>query len=645
MSVAIRHTALLVSQILLISFGVLAQLPVIKIDQKLVSKNISQDFYIYNEANNAPETLSDVLKRPNSFVPTNTKVAAFFASDAGHWLRFMLESDQSSAFILDFGALSFDELDVYLIDSAGKTTNFPHLSWKVLPENRPLKNEYFGYKLKLTEGKPVTIFVRGKNPKGTFRMPLRISTEAGFMSITYETERFYGIFFGVALFILAIGISFFFLSKDVSYLYYVLSVLFLVIQSAGLNSYFSSFLLKNAYWAADPTHANFFIPYYAFFHIAFLRNLLLDKTKTPKSIFKISYFCGFWALVVSGFMLLCLINTRVYFYMAYLVYVLYFSLIVNVVLNLIQGFKHNRSNAYFILISNTPFFLYLLFLILTNLRIVKQYSPYNIVMWCLLFDNIILCIGLAFRFNFISQSEVRLQVEINEQQNRTFEAEKKHQQEQLQRLEAQYKLQLEKERISRDLHDNIGSQLAYITSNIDYFSGKMAEMPDIQLKMESLGDHVRFTTQQLRDTIWAINKENILLTDFIKRVRNYVAKQVENNDEMIFELNKDEKLSFIVLSSSQALNLFRVIQEAINNIQKHSQATKITIDVFLKNAKINFKIIDNGKGFSLSQKKTESYGIENMQNRIAEMDGKFLLKSKPNIGTEINISVGALKIT
>lgn len=639
MSKILRHIAFIFFQILLANFEIYGQSPMVEVEHNLVSKNISQDFFIYNEVNNSPETLSDVLKKQDRFALTTTKVAAFFASNAGHWLRFKLVSEQNGTFVVDFGPLSFDELDFYVIDSAGKITTFPHLSWQTLPEKRPLKNEFFAYKLQLSKSKPLTVFVRGKNPKGTFRMPIRISSEEGFVAIINQTEHFYGVFFGVGLFIFSIGLSFFFLSKDNSYLYYVLSVLCLVFQSAGLNSYFSSFLLKNAPWIADPTHANFFIPFYAFFHIAYLRILLLDKTKTPKRIFKISYFFGAWTIIVALFMLFCLIDNRVYFYMAYLVYVLYFGLIINIILNLIQGFKHNPSSAYFILISNTPFFLYLLFLILTNLRIVKQYSPYNIVMWCLLFDNIILCIGLAFRFNFISKSEVRLQIEINEQQNRNFETERQHQQERIQRLEAQFKLKEEKERISRDLHDNIGSQLAYITSNIDYFSKKIPNSPNVQLKMESLSDHVRFTTQQLRDTIWAINKENVQVVDFIKRVRNYVAKQIENKEDLVFELNQDENLNTAVLSSSQALNLFRVIQEALNNILKHSQAKHLQFDILLNKAEIILKIKDNGVGFSFLQQKNESYGIENMQHRIEEIGGKFQISSQLNMGTEINLSI------
>jgi signal transduction histidine kinase len=200
-------------------------------------------------------------------------------------------------------------------------------------------------------------------------------------------------------------------------------------------------------------------------------------------------------------------------------------------------------------------------------------------------------------------------------------------------------LKEEKERISRDLHDNIGSQLAYITSNIDYFSRKVTGSADITQKLDSLGDHVRFITQQLRDTIWAINKENVPLHDFVKRIRTYILKQIENIENLEFELKFDENTKNLILNSAKALNLFRIIQEAINNMLKHSKATRVIIEILEKEGILSVKINDNGIGFKMDQAKTESYGIENMKGRIEEIEGTFKIESTPSKGTEILLNV------
>jgi signal transduction histidine kinase len=407
-------------------------------------------------------------------------------------------------------------------------------------------------------------------------------------------------------------------------------------QSTGINGYLRDFLLK--YWPAmaDPTFGNLFITGFVFFHVAFLRELLLDKEKTPKRIYKFSIYLGRLSIVLALVMTCCLIDNRLFFYMSYLVYFVYSCMIINLILNLIQGFKYNKQNALFILISNTPFCFYLLYMVLTNLRILKQNSPYNIVMWCIIFDNIILCIGLAFRFNFVSKRELLLQKRVNKQQIRNFEIDRQRQEEKISKLEAQFKLKDEKERISKDLHDNIGSQLAYITSNIDYFSSKLKGSSGTKIKLDALSDYVRFTTQQLRDTIWAINKEQILISEFVKRTRSYVSKQIEPLEKLAFEMEYIEHESEILLSSNQTLNLFRTIQEAVHNITKHSKATELKIKLKATNKAIDLEIKDNGVGFILNQKTLESYGLENMMSRINDINGKLEIITSPGKGTQIN---------
>ncbi|MDZ7934009.1 MAG: histidine kinase [Emticicia sp.] len=629
----------LIFLLLLLSVKTTAQTRPIIIEENIESKFISENFYIYDEAPNREESLQGILQKSSSFKLTNTKVAAYFASEAGHWLKFKIVSQSEKDLILDTGLLSYDELDCYFIGESGKISQFPRVSWKTLKNIRTINSDFYAFPIKLLPEKPMTILVRGKNTKGTFRMPLRISTKERFNKIEKQNEHFFGILFGTSFFIISLGISFYFLTKDKSYLYYVLSVVSLIIQSSLINSYFCDTIGRSFLPAADPTYGNLFIPFFAYFHILFLKSILLDKTRSPKFVHNFSRYLGFWAIALAIVMLFCLVDNRLFKYMAYMVYVMYSGMIINLTLNLIQGFKYNRINATFILVSNTPFFLYLLYMILTNLRLVKQNSPYNIVMWCLLFDNLILCIGLAFRFNFVSKKEIKLQKEINLQLSKTFEAERNHQQEQIKRLEAQYNLQIEKQRISRDLHDNIGSQLTYITSNIDFYSSKLRDSPEIQHKLTNLSEYVRTTTQQLRDTIWTINKENISINDFTIRVKNYIINQIEHAENLVTNFDFTIAENSPQLNSVQALNLFRVVQEAINNMLKYSEATLLVVRIDCSETQITFEIKENGKGFLVEEKKNTGNGLLNMQTRVTDLNGDFKISSSPQSGTTLKITI------
>ena len=149
---------------------------------------------------------------------------------------------------------------------------------------------------------------------------------------------------------------------------------------------------------------------------------------------------------------------------------------------------------------------------------------------------------------------------------------------------------------------------------------------------------MRATTQQLRDTIWAISKESIRLNDFVIRIKNYIAKQIEHDQNLSLSVHFNDQDHCLELSSTVALNLFRVLQEAVNNIQKHSQASQITILFKIENDIFEVEITDNGKGFDPTILKNESYGIENMKSRIEQLNGNFEINSRPNEGTKIKIS-------
>ena len=94
----------------------------------------------------------------------------------------------------------------------------------------------------------------------------------------------------------------------------------------------------------------------------------------------------------------------------------------------------------------------------------------------------------------------------------------------------------------------------------------------------------------------------------------------------------------ITLSSVQAMNLFRVFQEIINNALKHSEASEIKIMFSTRNNKVQFQITDNGIGFN-----TENYeagnGLSNIKTRISDINGSCEVTSKENEGTSYKINI------
>jgi two-component system, sensor histidine kinase LadS len=617
----------------------LPQNALITVPEKFESYHIQKDFYVYTEPTEAAESIE--LVHNKNFVPTKEKVAAYFASFQGHWLKFTLKSPTNQSAIINLGPLSFDELAMYEQQTNGSFKKYPEQNWQTPIGQRPLQSYFYGYKINLKAHTPHTFYIRGKNPKGTFRMPLKLNSELGFRHHLQQQHLFYGIFFGVGIFILFVGFTFYLLSKEISYLFYFISVLTLIIHNAGLNGFFVGFMQKYVPFFADPTSANVLTVIFVFFHIRFIRELLLHRTKTPRAILIFSKLLAALTLILSVAMFAVFIDKNFYKVVSYLIYIIYVGMITNFALHIWQGFKYRRTNAFFITLSTTPFILLMVYLVLVNLRIVKQTTPYNTVMWCLMFDNIILCIGLAFRFNNVINRQVGLQKQINEEQQKAYQSEIRAQSEQFKLIEARYNLQLEKERISRDLHDNIGSQLAHITSELDYYAKTTTPDTPIKTKLSALGTDVRYATQQLRDTIWALNNEDVNLEDWTLRVQQLYHKQFENHSVKTIFDNQCTQPN-LILSSVQSLNMFRVFQEAFNNIKKHSQCTEVVVLLKCVSTTIYIDIIDNGLGFTASAAHKESYGLANMLNRIESINGAFEIKSTEN-GTQLKMQIPLAK--
>lgn len=209
----------------------------------------------------------------------------------------------------------------------------------------------------------------------------------------------------------------------------------------------------------------------------------------------------------------------------------------------------------------------------------------------------------------------------------------------LAKIETQKELQRQRATISRDLHDNIGSQLTFITSSLENVKYYFKEAnPDVNRKIDHINTFTKQTILELRDTIWAMNKGEISFEDLKSRISNFISNATKFTDSITFDFSIDKKVnqqhSF---SSLEGINLYRVVQEAVNNAIKHAEADKIEVNINpsdKKEYRFRIAIQDNGKGM---QKPDNSLGngLQNMKNRISEIGGTLEFHSKKEEGTSV----------
>lgn len=206
----------------------------------------------------------------------------------------------------------------------------------------------------------------------------------------------------------------------------------------------------------------------------------------------------------------------------------------------------------------------------------------------------------------------------------------------LSKIETQNKLQDQRLRISRDLHDNIGAQLTFIISSIDNlkygFKIKNEKLTD---KLLGISSFTKETIYELRDTIWAMNKSEITLEDLQTRISNFIDKANVSSLGVDFSFVVDSNVSKeTMFTSVEGMNVYRIIQEAVNNAIKHAKATRIMINVEEHQGKLTMTVSDNGIGLDLNEV-IEGNGLNNMKKRALEIDASFDIKSNPKTGTRI----------
>ena len=200
----------------------------------------------------------------------------------------------------------------------------------------------------------------------------------------------------------------------------------------------------------------------------------------------------------------------------------------------------------------------------------------------------------------------------------------------LHQIEIQQTLQHERERISRDLHDNIGAYTTVLMASTEQLKQQTDE-PVLQQSAQTVSDNAQNIIASLKETIWVLNNDAITFTDFIDRFKLYAKKMIQNYPDVQIKFKEKFDTDF-VLSPAEALHLFRIMQEALQNALKHAKPENISISAEV-NKVIRFSIKDNGNGFDTNIINNGN-GLNNMKYRAKEA-GYLLNIFSSKAGTEI----------
>ena len=193
--------------------------------------------------------------------------------------------------------------------------------------------------------------------------------------------------------------------------------------------------------------------------------------------------------------------------------------------------------------------------------------------------------------------------------------------------------------IARELHDNIGqiASLAKIQLN-------MLPSPEGQSEFEKLEESrqlLQHLISELRGLSNSLNYENVQNVGLIGMMEKDI---VRINKSGFVKVIFHNSLSDLSLDSKIAIFLYRMFQEAVNNILKHSEADEVIVTLEQKNQELTLHVADNGIGVKYSElqsllESSTGNGLRNIKHRCKLIGAKFNMESRENIGTFISINL------
>jgi ligand-binding sensor domain-containing protein/signal transduction histidine kinase len=205
-------------------------------------------------------------------------------------------------------------------------------------------------------------------------------------------------------------------------------------------------------------------------------------------------------------------------------------------------------------------------------------------------------------------------------------------------LEKKQAINQERTRISKDMHDDLGSGLSSIAIMSGLLKQQLGSEKSAEKHLEKIAQTASDLVDNMSHIIWAMNPENDHINDLIAYTRQYALDFFENSP-LSCEIDFPDNLPNLQLSQEARRNIFLVVKESLNNVLKHATASNVTLQLRVVNHYLELHITDNGIGFDINTIRPFSNGLRNMRKRMKQISGTYTIKSSIACGTVTIITV------
>jgi signal transduction histidine kinase len=207
---------------------------------------------------------------------------------------------------------------------------------------------------------------------------------------------------------------------------------------------------------------------------------------------------------------------------------------------------------------------------------------------------------------------------------------------------AQALLQLERARIARDIHDDLGAGLTRLVLMGEVAQSEWRGDSPTRQQIGQLCERARELSHTMDEVVWAINSRRDTLRDFATYVCKYAQAYLAPTP-IRCRLDVEPELPDTGFDLPLRRNLFLAVKEALTNAAKHSGATELYLRIHRRGEGLIVIVEDNGRGIALERASPERNGLTNMAQRLNEAGGTCHLSSEPGAGCRVEFSLPALQ--
>lgn len=537
-----------------------------------------------------PETISatlylQVLLKNN----TAKEIAAYLAPGIYFTSYDLYTIDREKITIQDTGSV-FNCRKITL--AAGKTSN-------ILLKIKPLKTEYGNLNPVLFNADNLNqykiILTRQKSDSQIFGLVLS----------------------GVLLMMILFMLTNFIVSRKREFLYntaYSVCMFLLILFNSILAKYSTPFI--NFYYS----YLDFFLLVTGtIFYISFTRKFL-DTKNNYSLLDRILKYAQYFILMLLGIFTLLNFFTDTFLPQYYLESSMKISFLLLGVAFIYLALKRKDRLFNYIAAGNA---MLVLFSLISLIILLLNIKPTEIYRHSLFYYNTGIALELAFFLMGLTyKNRNELIKEIKKQEALKLEAEKKEFETQLTVIKAQQEV---RNRISADMHDDLGAGMTTISLYSELAKSKLANNPIPEI--EKISASANDLLNKMNAIIWSMSSSNDSLGNMIAYIRSYALEYFEDTG-INCKIEIPEKLPNIEVVGEIRRNVFLVVKEALNNILKHAKATEVNITLVRVKDGLTLYIQDNGTGINMDKIRQFGNGLKNMKKRMADIQVDFSIENK-----------------